>query len=312
MKKLLRFLLTALAGTALLAPAAQAQTFPNSTLDSWAIRSTSVTTGVEAPIGWQTTDDFVAVLSGSRLPFTTNTTIKTTTARTGPFAAQIQTQNVPLLGVVPGFLLLGSFPNNVNSDIKGIPFTGRPANLQFYYQLSGAQAVNDAAGVIVQLTRRVNGMLTTVAEAEYEFPALAANYTLGTVPLQYSSGLAPDSMSVAFFSGNAATVTAGTTLRIDDVSFTGTATATRNPALNAALSAAPNPSPDGRYLLQGLTPAQLAAPLTVLDATGRVVRREPALTARAARNLDLSTLTPGIYTVQLLTADGLVTRKLAR
>lgn len=106
--------------------------------------------------------------------------------------------------------------------------------------------------------------------------------------------------------------TPGTTLRIDEISFVGTGAATRDAALNAAFSAAPNPSPNGCYLLQGLTPAQLAAPLTVLDATGRMVRCEAAAPTAAARTLDLSALPVGIYTVQLLTADGLVTRKLAR
>ena len=65
-------------------------------------------------------------------------------------------------------------------------------------------------------------------------------------------------------------------------------------------------------MLQGLAPALLAAPLTVLDATGRVVRRELGAAPAAARSLDLSALPVGVYTVQLLTTDGLVTRKLAR
>ena len=107
-------------------------------------------------------------------------------------------------------------------------------------------------------------------------------------------------------------VNAGTILRIDDISFTGTATATRNPQLNAALSAAPNPSPDGRYLLQGLAPALLAAPLTVLDATGRVVRREEAPPLATSRLLDLHDLPSGMYTVQLFTARGMVVRRLLR
>ena len=305
MKKLLRFLLTALAGTALLAPAAQAQTFPNSTLDSWVTRN-----NIESPVNWQTIDTEIATQVPIPLP---PTVTKTTVARTGPFAAQLATRN--LLGQLelPGIILLGNSFNSGGGDIPGgLPFTGRPAALQFYYQLSGPQAIADSAYMAVELTRLVNGNVQIVAEGEHFFRTLASTYTLVTVPLRYRSSLAPDSVSMGFTSGAAEDITAGTTLRIDDILFTGTASATRNPALNAALSAAPNPSPDGRYLLQGLTPAQLAAPLTVLDATGRVVRREPALTARAARTLDLSTLPVGIYTVQLLTADGLVTRKLAR
>ncbi|WP_375417697.1 T9SS type A sorting domain-containing protein, partial [uncultured Hymenobacter sp.] len=80
------------------------------------------------------------------------------------------------------------------------------------------------------------------------------------------------------------------------------------------ISVWPNPSPDGRYVLGATEPALLAAPLTVLDATGRVVRREdaPGRSAVATRALDLSGLPTGIYTMQLATPRGLVTRKLVR
>ena len=309
MKTLLRFLLTAVAGAGLLAPTtqAQAQTFSNSTLDAWVTRN-----NIETPVNWQTIDTEIA----SQVPVPVPPTVtKTAVVRTGPFAAQLATQNI--LGVVtlPGVMILGNSSNGGGDIPGGLPFTARPAALQFYYQLSGPRAVADSAYMAVELTRLVNGNVEVVAEGEHYFRALAGSYTLVTVPLRYRSALAPDSASMGFTSGVATNVTAGTTLRIDDIAFTGTATATRNAVLNAAFNAAPNPSPDGRYLLQGLAPALLAAPLTVLDATGRVVRREPASAPAAAgttRALDLSALPAGIYTAQLFTADGLVTRKLAR
>lgn len=167
--------------------------------------------------------------------------------------------------------------------------------------------------MFVLLTRRLNGVSTVVAEASYVFNALAPAYTLVTVPLQYVSGLAPDSVSMVFYSGSANTVTSGTVLRIDDIAFTGQASATRDAGgLAAAFSAAPNPSPDGRYTLQGLDPALLSAPLTVLDAAGRVVRRERPTARDRTRVLDLSALPGGLYHVQLFTTDGLITRRLTR
>lgn len=58
----------------------------------------------------------------------------------------------------------------------------------------------------------------------------------------------------------------------------------------------------------------LAAPLSVLDATGRLVRHDAPLAqpARPERTLDLNALPAGIYTVQLHTPHGLLTRKLVR
>ena len=303
MKTLLRSLAATLAATCLLlAPARAQQAIPNGNLETWTTRN-----GVEAPTNWLTTDD---LLGGA---FRTGTVTKTTVARSGSFAAQLQTQSVLGIQQFPGLLILGTSIRNGAVFPGGLPYTSRPGRLQFYYQLSGSQALTDSAAMVVILTRRVNGMTTVVAGGDYTFTALAASYTQVSVPLQYASSLAPDSVSLIFYSGDAQTVTTGTTLRIDDIAFTGTATATRDAALNATLTVAPNPSPDGRYQLSSPTAGLLAAPLTVLDATGRVVRREAiAPAATTVRPLDLSALPSGIYVLQLLTPTGLVTRRLTR
>jgi hypothetical protein len=302
MKTLLIALRTGLASAALLiAAAAPAQTIPNGTLDSWATRN-----GVESPTNWLTTDD----LLGGFLR--TGTVVKTTTAHGGAYAAQLQTVSLPGVGAVPGILILGNSLRSSASLPGGLPFTARPRSLQFYYQLQGSQALADSAAMVVVLTRRISGTTTVIAGGSYDFPALASSYTLVTVPLQYASGLAPDSVSMVFFSGNTQVVTAGAVLRIDDITFTGTATATRDAALAAQLRIAPNPSPDGRYLLSSADPALLAAPLTVLDATGRIVRHDesPAPARLPERTLDLSELPAGIYTVQFDTPRGLITQRL--
>lgn len=304
MKTLLVALRAGLASAALLlAATASAQTIPNGNLDTWATRN-----GVEAPTNWLTTDD----LLGGFLR--TGTVVKTTVAREGTYAAQLQTMSLPGIGGVPGILILGNSLRSSASLPGGLPFTARPGSLRFYYQLQGSQALADSAAMVVVLTRRLNGTTTVVAGGSYDFPALASSYTLVTVPLQYVSGLAPDSVAMVFFSGNSQTVNAGSVLRIDDIAFTGTATATRDAALAASLSIAPNPSPDGRYHLSSPDPTLLAAPLSVLDATGRLVRQDAPLAQPAGpeRTLDLNALPAGIYTVQLHTPRGLLTRKLVR
>ena len=306
MKNIRSVLLALGAGLGLLAAApAPAQTVPNGNFETWAIRG-----GVEAPSSWLTTDDLLGGIFGS------GTVTRTTVARSGASAVQLQTQNVLGAAQFPGIIILGNTLAGGSIGVPGgLPFTARPRTLQFYYQLQGAQALSDSAGMVVLLTRRVNGTATLVAGASYFFPGQAASYTLASLPLQYTSGLAPDSVSMIFFSGTANTVTAGTVLRIDDISFTGTVTASRDAALAASLSVVPNPSPDGRYRLLSTEPALLAAPLAVLDATGRVVRRQPAPAPplpTTARPLDLSDLPGGLYVVQLLVPGGVVTRRLSR
>jgi len=307
MKALLR---TGLATSLLVATlaSAQAQTIPNGGFETWALRNS-----VEAPTGWVTTDDVAAALVGTAF---TGTYTKVTDAHGGTYAARLESKNTLLGIVVPGAVGIGT---KVGSDVTlpgGIPFTGRPTMLQFYYKLSGPQpvAASDGAFAQVALTRYVNGATQTLATARQVFTTVTSTYVLAQVPLTYTSSATPDSVHLVLSSGAIITATAGpvagTVFQVDDVSFTGTATATRDAALSAALTVAPNPSPDGRYLLHA-PPTLLAGALAVTDATGRVVRREAALTTSApTRALDLSGLAAGFYTLQLVADQGLVTKKL--
>ncbi|HEX8659452.1 MAG TPA: T9SS type A sorting domain-containing protein [Hymenobacter sp.] len=316
MKTVFRTLLAVVAGINLFATTStQAQTIPNSSLDSWAVRN-----GNEKPASWLVTSEILPVLSPIPLPgLNANNVTKSTTVSNGSFAAQLQSTDFslgPLTATIPAILALGTRVNpNSDADIPaGLPFTSRPAQFRFDYQLTGANALNDSATVLVQLTRTVNGDVTVVAEATVERLSPSAAYTTLSLPLEYNSTAQPDTVRILFASGTAEEITTGTTLLVDNVSFTGTATATRDAALAAAISAFPNPSPDGRYVLNTVQAGLLAAPLVVLDATGRVVRREavPSGVAANTRTLDLSNLPMGMYTVQLFTPRGLVTRKLAR
>lgn len=294
---------------------ARAQAVANGGFEAWAARG-----GVDSPTGWLTTDDVIAALLG--LPLATGTFTKVTDVHGGTYAVRLESKAVPLLGVLPGAVAIGTAVGSNLAVPGGLPFGGRPTALQFYYKLSGPQptAANASDGAFVQvaLTRTAGGTVEIIASAKQVFSTVNAAYALAQVPLTYASAATPDSVRLVFSSGAIVSATggaagsdvAGTVFQVDDVAFTGTATATRSAALAAALTAAPNPSHGGRYVLRAPA-ALLAAPLAVVDATGRVVRREDALRAPAAtRALDLSGLAGGVYTLQLFTANGLVTKQL--
>lgn len=288
---------------------AQGQAISNGGFETWAARN-----GVDSPTGWLTTDDVLMALSGVALP--TGTYTKVTDAHGGTYAARLESKTT-LLGVLPGAVAVGTKVGPNVTLPGGIPFTGRPTMLQFYYKLSGPQptTASDGAFAQVALTRYVNGATQTLATAKQVFSTVTSTYVLAQVPLTYTSSATPDSVHLVLSSGAIITATggpvAGTVFQVDDVSFTGTATATRDAALSATLTAAPNPSADGRYVLSGATPTLLASPLAVVDAMGRVVRREAARAGSAAtRPLDLSGLAAGLYTLQLFADQGLLTKKL--
>ncbi len=311
MKALLRTGLAAGLLLSTLAPA-RAQAVTNGNFETWAARN-----GVDSPTNWLTTDDVLAAVAGFRLP--TGTFTKTTDAHGGTYALRLESKSVLLVGIIPGAVSLGTKLGPLTDTPGGLPFTGRPAMVQFYYKLTGPQPTTATEGAFaeVELTRTVNGQSVAVATATRVFTTVTSAYALAQLPLTYTSAATPDSVHVSFASGvlNAAGGvptggTLGTVFQVDDVVFTGTATATRDAALAAALTVAPNPSPGGRYLLRAPA-ALLAAPLAVVDATGRVVRREAAPAAAApTRPLDLSGLAAGVYTLQLFTSKGLITNKL--
>jgi hypothetical protein len=308
MKNAICFLVLGLGLMAAL-PEARAQAVPNGDFETWAPRA-----GAEVPTGWLTTDDLVTAAFGLALP--TGTITKSSTAHGGTAAVRLETK-ATLFGALPGAVGVGT---RVGRDITlpgGIPFTGRPAQLQFYYQLSGPQPPLASNGAFAQiaLTRTVGGVPQPIAVAKQVLTAGTGGYVLAQVPLTYSSSATPDTLRLVFSSGAIPSAaggapTVGTVLQVDDVTFTGTVTATGSATRDAALTVFPNPSADGRFV-RAAPPDWLAAPLCVVDATGRVVRREAAAAPGApTRALNLTGLPRGLYTLHLLAGEGVVTKKL--
>lgn len=316
MKKILYFALWL--GSAL---STAAQTLPNGNLETWSNPyPLGTSAGPDVPTNWQTTDDILSAIN--KLPkgsYNTGTVTKTTDAHGGSFAAKLSTLSLPTNSGgtvnVPGYLVLG---NRVRVDAasniySGLPFAARPTQLQFYAKLAGASAVADAPAIQAILSRTVGGVSQIVGGVSATLTATTTTYTLVTLPLTYSSSAVPDSVTIYAVSGSAQSITAGTTLQLDDFSFSGGTLAVRADAgLQALLTVSPNPSPAGRFSVS--SPAQpdlAAAPLTVFDVMGREVLRQPAQAVPTpTREIDLSTLALGIYTLRLDSKQGSITRQL--
>lgn len=282
------------------------QAVPNGQFEAWTTRN-----GGDAPVQWQTTDD-VLDLSPTKISPTTAVT-KSSDMHAGSFAAKL-TNISTRQGEVPGFLFLGNGLGNVFTvdsleDLGGLPYTARPARLQFYYKFAGTiTQPSDRPTAAVMLTRTVGGVRTVVASGKKYLPLPAAAYTLADIPLTYRQGYAPDSIRITFGSGdyNENNFNPGNTLFIDDVVLTGTIAATRDPQLQAAVSVYPNPSLTGLFAVTAAREdALLAGPLTVTDAVGRVVLQQPAAPASTnPRIVDLHQQPAGLYSLRLETPRG--------
>jgi hypothetical protein len=296
---------------------AQAQNVSNLDFETWTQRTGRVTGGVEAPANWQTTDDFLSYINNdARLPSSTATVNKTTDSHSGTFAAKLENKAVTFITgapVVPGNLYLGtSLSTNYPYGYGGTAFNTRPAQVSFYYKMDGRDAARDSAYVSIDFSYTSStGTSVLLGYADTLLTAPAATYSLVSMPVLYAPGSTlPDSVHITITSGVAGTLSTTSALYIDDITLGTITSSTRNSQLNAAVSVYPNPSVSGRFVLSAAEPALVAAPLTVTDVTGRVVLQGAAVSPAASRQLDLSAQKAGIYTLQLQTEKGVVTRKL--
>lgn len=308
MKNLLRSLLCAPA-LLLAAHTASAQGIPNAGLETWEPRANNI---VESPQGWYTTDDFFVTLGA---PSDFGTVTRSTESRTGSAAAQLETK--VLNGTQGPFrsqaaLVLGT---PANTDLRriflrtgGIAYTGRPTSLNFWYKANIAANDEVIAGII--LTK--NGQPIGNAASTITPQANTNTYTLGSLPIQYSSTEAPDTLRIFYLVGNA-TATGVTSFSVDDLSLAGVVASSGNPQLKSALSVYPNPSTSGEFSLASLSnPGVATAPFTVTDALGRVVLKQGKAASSLAngRPVDLRNQQPGVYLLLLETPEGPVTQKL--
>ena len=309
MKIFLRTWLT-LAGLLGLGFSGAAQTLANLNFETWATRN-----GVEAPTNWQTSDDYVYALlvqQGYPVRVPTGAVAKTTTAHGGTYAASLTTKTIPVSTTpFPGLVILGTRLGP--GLLGGNAYPNRPAQLQFYYQFNGPAADSAAAQIFFTYTNPLTGQYTIVGQGIAFLQPTTSSYVLQSLPITYSSSVAPDSVRMAFFSGVGRNRTANSTLLVDDVALVGPALSVRADAgVQAALTVSPNPSPGGRFVLHSPDQPELAgAPLLVTDALGHQVLRQPAQTGpTGTRELDLSSLSPGLYLMRLDSKQGAIVRQL--
>jgi hypothetical protein len=294
---------------------ATAQTITNSGFETWATRNSA-----EAPANWLTLDDILAFEDPGYV-YNTGVVTKSTDVHSGSFAAKLTNttftgQNGASL-VQEGVLVLGTklsgraYYNDY--PIGGLPSTTRPTQFQFFYKLTGPSS--DVAVATVLLTKKsaTGGLPEIIGGGTLTLTPTNGSYVGVSADIPYSSTATPDSVRMQFSSGTAATLAAGSVLLIDDVSLIGGALPVRADAGTQALfTVSPNPSPAGRFRLSAPDqPALASAPYAVLDLTGRVVAQQPALAVPSpVRDIDLSSLSTGIYLLRVDSKQGALVRQL--
>ena len=253
------------------------------------------------PLGWGTLN----ALSNTQLLTSNSVTCfkDSTNVHSGKYAMKIVTASYtasPYLNAsnyLPNGTLDYAFTGAIEGStsikvVGGYPEVNRYASLSFYAMY--APVGNDEGTADVVLWANVGGKRDTVAEGQISIPA-SSSFSQFTVNLTYKpTGVSPDSAIVLFSSSGLKGAQLGSTLIVDDISFSGNVpTGIVEPTvLTNSIRAFPNPSSD--LITLGIANgAGTFNMIEIFDASGRMI-----LTDRVQNNqiqIRTSNYSQGLY-----------------
>lgn len=196
-----------------------AQVVPNGGFEVWTSHGSGT---FELPDFWNTTDSISLAYTGG---FSHSAIKETTDLHGGSFALRLTGWQSPL-GPAPGAATNGEINTSNFTIIGGTPDTVRHAKLNGFYRFTPAGT--DICSVIVSLLRwnSSTNMRDTIAGGEFSANSTTggAAYAPFTVNLSYQDWINnPDTMVILITTAplQIGSGTVGTTLLIDDLSFTG-------------------------------------------------------------------------------------------
>ncbi|GAL84500.1 hypothetical protein MYP_1728 [Sporocytophaga myxococcoides] len=267
----------------------------NSGFENWEINSN----GVELPSGWSS--EFTPV-STSDLPVK-----KDQSSYSGSYAVTLknileerQSGGVVTTYANVGTLFLGSFDRN-DYKLPGQSINEIPAAITGYYKFSQGATQDsdnyDTATVEVVLAKwnpsaEVFDILVRRTLKIYE---TKIEYTKFTINLDYEGNIIPDKLSIIFSTAQAGQISDGTSLTIDDLSYS-TVTSVSTPISSLFTGKAyPNPATDE---VKFIDLPEESSSIMVKDISGRVVKK----LSLTSDNIDLDTtdLNSGMYLYTVL------------
>ncbi|MES2395200.1 MAG: T9SS type A sorting domain-containing protein [Bacteroidota bacterium] len=222
----------------------------------------------EVPNGWQTLN-FMSLLTPPN-PVSAFKAIGVD-KRSGNFALKLKTvyfNNIPQQIEIDdsvGGTYTGKITYSPPSDIQGFSYSGRPEKLEFWFKY---YPVGNDVGKASFLLQKWNGSgHDTIAFASMPI-AEATSYTLFQLTPTYYSTEIPDTASIGFSSSmNTSTARLGTTLYIDDLTFSGWVGVDEQHSLTGKVKIFPNPATDNVNICTSIKEAN---EIKVFDSFGKL------------------------------------------
>ncbi len=266
---------------------AKSQAILNADFESW-----QAVTSYEDPTSWMTSNAASSQVVG--LP----TVLKSTTANSGQYAAQLQTAGTALH--FPGVITNGVITSPGVGQITfsgGTPWTTRSQNLTGYFQYTAGGGA-DSALVTAILFHRNGANRDTIAVGRKGLGAQAtyAQFTLNFNYHDWSSTMPDSVLIIVQSSKNILSAQTGTVLLIDDIALHGNVAGINNTVITKpSVAIYPNPASSVvRFSFKGMNNAST---LNIYDLLGKKIK---SITIDGSvLNLETEDMDNGMYFYQV-------------
>lgn len=265
---------------------------PNGGFENWADTATCD--------GWQGTISIGGFLNA-------NLMVQTDQAHAGQFAAKVQTQELMLLGTIPGIATTGvlGFSLNGLSITGGVPLTGKPSKLNGFFKYDNMQGDTMAIFIVTTKWNTTTQTRDTLTQAVFATNQQVSTYEAFSIDLDYTpSTESPDSFNIIMISSAGSAPQLGTMLFVDDLSFEYN-NVSIGETENSIFSVYPNPSTGNVQIsIDSNEPSQVS----VYNSLGQLVSRTENV--QRWHIMDLSGNTNGIYFIEVRNGNENYTKKL--
>lgn len=197
--------------------------FLNSDFENWTNEGS-----YETPDGWATSDDTYKSFDILGLSHPASV-VKEVSSYSGNYALKVQNISGTYMGSVidtlPGFAVVSH--TNGDDFFEGFAYSQRPVALTGYYKFmqggSGTFPHIDTAAIVVSFSKwnAVSKYRETVGGASLMIYTNASSFTSFSLDITYLNGTVPDSAIVMILSSSAKVHYPGTTIIVDNLTFTG-------------------------------------------------------------------------------------------
>jgi hypothetical protein len=275
-----------------------AQQPPNASFETW----TTDQAGEPEPSGYGSSNVVASFPFGSN---SISVTKNSTKVHSGSYSMEITTQpysssgsQLNLAPYLPDGALDFAFTGTLNPlkapyFIPGYPEVNRYAQLSFYAEYTPVGS--DVASCGVALTKWNTSTLKrdTIATGFQTISGTVSSFTEYTITLTYKTTEVPDTGAI-FFISSGIPAQVGSSLIVDDVSFSGTVPTGIHEyaALSGNITAFPNPASESITLKSANTQVNLAL-IEIFDVTGR--RMDMAVVQNNQTTLNTEAYAKGLY-----------------